>query len=324
MVQNLFLVAVVLLGACLGSFLNVVIHRVPLGTFLSGGSRSHCPKCNYQIRWFDNIPVLSWMLLRGACRSCRNPISPRYPLVELLTAALLTYLFWEVVGKFLPATIPATQMPDWDNHWGPFVFRAWFVLMLIACTFIDIDHRILPDVLTKPTMAIGLVGSVVAGGLVSGFVDPPVEPPDRFGQGAYSALGIVCGLALTQTIRVGGSKVFGRQAMGFGDVKFMGAIGAFVGWDGTLTTFFLGSLLGAVYGGVHQWITGEGKIFFGPFLAAGALITLFFKADIVEFVTVTWPQWQATTQISPWYTIGVAVVAAVSLLFIIRRGRRHL
>jgi len=81
-------------------------------------------------------------------------------------------------------------------------------------------------------------------------------------------------------------------------------------------------MLGAVYGVLHQWITKEGTIFFGPFLAAGALITLFFKADIVEFVTVTWPQWQAETAISPWYTVGVATIAAVCLLFIIRRGRR--
>lgn len=322
MVQNLFLVAVALLGACVGSFLNVVIHRVPLGTFLSGGKRSHCPKCDYQIRWFDNIPVLSWVLLRGACRSCRNPISLRYPLVELVTAALLAYLFWETVGKFLPATLPAVGSTNWDNHWGRFVFQAWFVSFLIACTFIDIDHRILPDVLTKPTMVVGLIGSVVVGGLVDGFVDSTPSDPDRFGLGAYSLAGIVCGLGLTQLVRVGGTKVFGRPAMGFGDVKFMGAVGAFVGWDGTLTAFFLASMLGAVYGGLHRWITKEGTIFFGPFLAAGALITLFFKADIVEFVTVTWPQWQAETAISPWYTVGVATIAAVCLLFIIRRGRR--
>lgn len=318
MFQTLFLVAIALLGACVGSFLNVVIYRVPARTFLSGGKRSHCPKCDVQISWFDNIPVVSWLLLRGKGRCCGNPISPRYPFVEALTAAVLTVLFYVTVGHLLPAVnTPDTVLPGWDA-WGKFLFHAWFLAMLIACTFIDIDHRILPDVLTKPTMVVGVVGAVAVPGIVEGFT----KTPDAFDRAIYSVVGMVCGLALTQGIRLGASRVFRREAMGFGDVKFMGAIGAFVGWDGTVSTFFIGSLLGAFYGGLHQLITKEGQIFFGPFLAVGAAITLFFKSDIVTFVTVTWPTWQAEYAGSPWIMAVVAVVAVALLFIIIRRGRR--
>jgi leader peptidase (prepilin peptidase) / N-methyltransferase len=318
MFQTLFLVAVALLGACVGSFLNVVIYRVPERTFFSGGKRSHCPYCGVQIRGFDNIPVVSWLILRGKGRCCGSPISPRYPFVEALTAAILTVLFYVTVGDQLPAVItPGTVLPGWEA-WGKFAFHAWFLAILIACTFIDIDHRILPDVLTKPTMVVGVVGGLVVPGIVTGFT----ASPDAFDRGIYSVVGLVCGLALTQGVRVGATRIFRREAMGFGDVKFMGAIGAFVGWDGTVSTFFIGSLLGALYGGLHQLITKEGQIFFGPFLAVGAAITLFFKPAIITFVTVTWPTWQAEYAGSPWILGIVAVVAAVLLFIIIRRGRR--
>jgi leader peptidase (prepilin peptidase)/N-methyltransferase len=321
MFQTLVLVAVALLGACVGSFLNVVIYRVPARSFLSGGKRSHCPKCGVQIKWIDNIPIVSWLFLRGKGRCCGNPISPRYPFVEALTAGVLLWVFYVTVGHRLPQTLePGWISPGWE-HWGKFVFHAWFLSILIACTFIDFDHRILPDVLTKPTMVVGVVGAVLVPGFVGeGFAKQGV--PDAFERAAYSVVGLVCGLALTQGIRVGASKVFRREAMGFGDVKFMGAIGVFVGWDGTLSTFFIGSMLGALYGGLHQLITKEGQIFFGPFLAVGAVITLFFKRDIVTFVTQTWPNWQAANAGSPWVMGGIALVAAALLFFIIRRGRR--
>ena len=314
MVQVLFLVAAVLLGACVGSFLNVVVYRVPQRSFLSGGKRSHCPKCGAAIAWYDNIPIFSWaVLLRGKGRCCGNPISARYPFVEALTAALIGYLFWIRVGHVLPDEPSLHQ-------WGTFLFQTWFLAVLIACTFIDFDHRILPDVLTKPTMVVGLIGAAVVPGLAGSFQDRP----DFFDSLLYSGVGLLAGLMVTAGIRSGASKVFGREAMGFGDVKFMGAIGVFVGWEGTLATFFIGSLLGAVYGGLHQWITKEGQIFFGPFLAAGAAITLFFKSDLVNFVTVVWPRWQAAHSQSPWVIAGVGIVAAGLLLLIIRRGRRNL
>lgn len=319
MILTLSLVAAALFGVCVGSFLNVVIYRLPLGTFFSGGKRSHCRTCDYQIQWYDNLPVVSWLALRGKCRSCKARISARYPLVEVLTGVVFAFLLWWDAGAALAVEPPQTPQIGWET-WGPLLFKAYLLSMLIASTFIDIDHRILPDALNFPTMWIGLIGALVAPGLVDGFA----AQPDAFDRGAYSVAGMAAGWGLTEGIRVFAGKVFGQDAMGMGDVKFMAAIGSFVGWDGALTTFFLGSLFGAVYGVGHKWITGEGKIFFGPFLALGAAVTLFFKHDIVEFMTVTWPQWQAQQQFHPAVTLSVAAVACILLVLIVRRGRRNL
>ena len=309
MVHTLFLVAAILLGVCVGSFLNVVIFRIPAGTFFKGGHRSHCPKCGGSIAWFDNLPIVSWLfLLRGKARCCGNSISVRYPLVEALTAATLGGLFlWCFPTE---ASLIETEL------WLLFGFGAWFLAVLIACTFIDIDHRILPDVLTKPTMVVGLVGAAAV---------PlyPLNPPDWFGSLLQGLLGMGAGLALTATVRSTATYLFRKEAMGFGDVKFMGAIGAFVGWDGAVLTFFLGSTLGAVYGVIHQWITKEGQVFFGPFLAAGAVMTFFFRPEIVNFITVTWPAWQAKQQLSPVILLAIAVGCLVCLFLLIRRARRN-
>ena len=319
MVQTLFLVAAVLLGGCVGSFLNVVIYRVPAGTFFSGGSRSRCPNCREAIAAYDNLPVLSWIFLRGKARCCGTSISPRYPLVEALTAVIFGWLFWTSIGIHLPAEwSPAVAAPGWQE-WVMFLFRAWFLSALVACTFIDIDHRILPDVITKPTMVIGVVGSAVVPGLSGSFV----ASPDRYDGVFFSVVGLISGLACTWFIREVASRVFGREAMGFGDVKLMGAIGAFLGWDGAVIAFFLGSLLGALYGAVHQLVTREAQIFFGPFLAAGAVITQFHKDGIKTFVTVTWPDWQQELNLPIWASSGIVLFFAFSLLLIIRRGRRH-
>ena len=268
-----------------------------------------CPHCGGAIAWFDNIPVLSWLIvLRGKGRCCGKPISARYPLVEVLTAALVAGLFLWAFETAEDLRVPGLILL--------FCFGVWFLAVMVACTFIDVDHRILPDVLTKPTMFVGLLGAALV---------PlhPVEPPDWFGSLLQGLLGMATGLLLTDTIRRVATFLFRKEAMGFGDVKFMGAIGAFVGWDGAILTFFLGSAFGAVYGVLHQWITKEGQIFFGPFLALGAVLTFFFRPEIVEFITVTWPDWQAQLQPSPAILVGIAVICMACLFFLIRRARRH-
>lgn len=308
MVDWIWLAAVILLGSCVGSFLNVVIYRLPEGTFFSKGSRSRCPRCGAPIRWFDNIPVISWLLLLGRARCCGHRISLRYPLVEALTAGLMLALalwLWSMGA----------------TDWFRFALLAWFLAFLVACTFIDIDHRILPDVLTMPTMVIGCVGSALVpaihGGIHGEATWVPQEPAADSLLKALAGLGF--GFCLTWAVRAVAGKVFGREAMGFGDVKFMGAIGAFVGWEGALITFFLGTMFGAVYGSFHKWVTGEAEVFFGPFLAVGAGITLFFKQPILVFVTETWPTWQAS--LPPWVMLVVTVACVVFILVLIKRGR---
>ena len=205
-------VFLVLLGLCLGSFLNVVIHRLPRGESLSR-PRSRCPGCGEPIAARDNIPLLSWILLRGRCRHCGEPISPRYPLIELLGAAC-------VLGAALASPGPVTAL-----------LRAAFLLAMLAVVFIDIDHQIIPDRITLPGTLLGLL----AGPLL--------------GLAWWEALlgaGIGGGLLLAaalfyQTFR-------GVEGMGGGDIKMAAMLGAWLGWQGLLMTLLLASFAGTLIG----------------------------------------------------------------------------
>lgn len=312
--DNVLLVGAILLGACVGSFLNVVILRLPHGQMLARGRRSKCPHCHRQIAAYDNVPVVSWLLLRGRCRACRGPISPRYPLVELLGALAFAALWlWPPSGRtFGP--------PPFDlQALLAFALHAYFLSFLIASTFIDLDHQILPDALNFPAIGIGLLGALLVPGL-------PGEPVARELAPAVQSLlwslgGVLVGGGLTRLVVWLGGKVFRQEAMGLGDVKFMAAIGAFVGPTHVLIVFLLGCAIGSVFGGLNLLVTGRSKIPFGPHLAAGAVLMLFFGTPIVEFVTVTWPQWQAQHASHPAVLGGIALLCVVSLFVLIRRGR---
>jgi leader peptidase (prepilin peptidase)/N-methyltransferase len=301
-----------LLGACVGSFLNVVIWRLPRGTFLADGARSICPHCRAPIPWFRNLPVVSWLLLRGRAACCGARIAWRYPLVELVTAVL----FWAL------AAYPPSGLNPWPPTWsgsGAFLLHACFVAILIACTFIDIDHQILPDRLTKPGMVIGVAGALAIPAAY-GALPAPVS---RANQALlFSVVGLLAGWLLTWGVRALASFVFRKEAMGRGDVKFMGAIGAFLGYENVLLTFFLGCLFGAGGGLLHRLVTGHAYICFGPFLAAGALTALFFGPPVTHFLLVTWPRWQETHPSAPLIVLCATGLALLSLFIIIRRGRK--
>jgi leader peptidase (prepilin peptidase)/N-methyltransferase len=303
-----------LFGACVGSFVNVVVHRLPQAdpAQRSLGGRSRCPRCGKQIAWRDNVPVLGWVLLGGRARCCRQPISPRYPLVELLTAGLF----------FALAAAPPHGAAAGDARWPallPLAFDAAFVSFLVACTFIDWDHRILPDALTIPFMVLGctVVPFLAPGyaGTIAGFPSPQLSSI------LASLLGLGTGYGLTLGLRSGARRVFRKEAMGFGDVKFMGAIGAFLGWQGALLTFFLGSVAGAVGGVAHRLATGDAYVPFGPFLAIGALATMFFSAPIVRLLFETWPEWQQTSPLAMPVVTTAAAVCVLALVLLVRRGR---
>lgn len=299
------------LGACVGSFLNVVIWRLPRGTFIADGSRSICPQCRQPIPWFRNLPILSWLLLRGRAACCGARISPRYLLVEALTA----FLFWGLVVH------PPSGLVAWPlNLTGTlaFLLQAFLVSVLIACTFIDIDHQILPDRLTKPGMAIGIMGSLAVPQAYGSFPAPVSVANQAV---LFSASGLLAGFGLTWGVRALASLLFRKEAMGRGDVKFMGAIGAFLGPQNVLLTFFLGCLFGAFGGLLHRVVTGQAYICFGPFLAAGALTALFFGEPVTHLLLVSWPQWQETHPIAPVVVLGLTGIAFLSLFIIIRRGR---
>lgn len=261
-------------GAMLGSFLNVVIHRLPEGENLAWPG-SHCPKCGAAIRFYDNVPVLSWLALRGRCRACRAGISVRYPLVEALTAGLAVLVAW----RFL--TGPG------GRDWARFAAALALTAALVAVTFIDLQHRIIPDRITKPGMVAAPILCLLAPALQQ--VQWIPEVPAAAAALLLSLLGMVVGAGSIWLMGVIGQAVFKKEAMGFGDVKFMGMVGGFLGPVGVLLAVLLACIAGSVIGILSWLITRDHYIPFGPFLSLGALGVLFFRPEVVHFITYTYP-----------------------------------
>lgn len=246
------LAVVFLFGLLWGSFLNVVIHRLPLGESVVK-PRSRCPGCRKLIKWYQNIPLASWVFLRARCASCGKKISARYPLVELLTAVLFT--------------LAAAWRPDPVALW-PFHF--WFMGALIACTFIDFDHWILPDKITLPGILVG-IGATVFGAYLGG-------EPLLWSLG-YALLGVLVGGGILYLVAWGYKAYSGIDGLGGGDIKFLAMVGAFLGARGALATLILSSFLGSLLGIFLIALRGKKggtAIQFGPFLALGALAAFFF------------------------------------------------
>lgn len=213
-----------ILGAIVGSFLNVVIYRVPAGKSIVR-PRSQCA-CGKPIAWYDNIPVFSWFVLRGRARCCGRPYSFRYPFVEILVAGLFLWS-WLVFP-------PAKAIVGWV-----------FLSGLVCATFIDLDHLIIPDAFTIGGAVVGMLLSLVVPAL-HGFQGADTLA-NLIQAGTESLLGILIGSGMILWIALLAEAVLKREAMGFGDVKFMGAIGAFCGWQGTLFSLFGGAMVGTLW-----------------------------------------------------------------------------
>jgi leader peptidase (prepilin peptidase)/N-methyltransferase len=239
-------------GAIVGSFLNVCIYRLPKGLSIVEPP-SHCFHCQAAIRPLDNIPLLSYVLLRGRCRECGTPFSPRYFLVELLTALLAVALLWRF------GLTPAL-----------FLYFA-FAAALVVVTFIDLDYLIIPDAISLPGIGVGLTASFLIEGTPA-----PLE----------SAIGVVLGAGILWAVAFAYEKLTGTEGMGFGDVKLLAMIGAFLGWRGVPLCLLIGSLSGSVIGITAMAILGKDRkweIPFGPFLALGAILTLLFGSQLVSW-----------------------------------------
>ncbi|MBC8426452.1 prepilin peptidase [bacterium] len=206
------LAGIVMFGLCLGSFLNVVIWRLPRGESLLGPG-SHCPACGTPVRWQDNVPLLGWLRLRGHCRDCAAPISPRYPLVEMLGGAALA-------GAALLAPTP-----------GAAAATAAVLLALCAVFFIDLDHRLILDAITLPGTALGLLLC-------------PLLGTSRLD----AVAGAVAGFVSLWLAREGYRRLRGVEGLGLGDVKLAAMLGAWLGWQGVFMTLLIGSGLGTVVG----------------------------------------------------------------------------
>ena len=252
-------------GACLGSFMNVCIWRMPRGESVVHAP-SHCTKCGAHIRWYDNLPVVSYIALRGRCRSCHAPYSPRYFAVEVLCGALFVAV---LIKCGLTRQVP-----------GAMLFYCVALLFVVAGAWIDAVHRIIPDKLTFPAMVIALAASVLL---------PEVWGTEsRLRAAGYSLLSGALPGAFLWLFSFLGARICRRDVMGLGDVKFAAALGMLLGLPGAVFSLLFGSLAGALAGGVCCLVRRRSAagyaIPFGPFLGAGALVWIFAGNLIVHWM----------------------------------------
>ncbi len=243
---------VLVCGLCFGSFFNVVICRLPAGRSISRPG-SHCPRCKTPIRFYDNIPVVSYLILMGKCRSCGTGISPRYPLVELMTGVLFFFLYQRYA--FAPG----------------FFVEVLFVSLLLVVAFIDLDTYIIPDKLSLPGIALGFAAS---------FFTPRVTWLE-------SLLGMVVGGGVLFVVAVLYRYMRKQDGMGGGDIKLLAMIGSFVGATGVVFTILASSMVGTVFGLVttvrsHKQMA-TAVIPFGPFLSMGAIVYLFWGERMLDW-----------------------------------------
>ena len=236
-------------GLIVGSFANVCIARLPKKESVMFPA-SHCPHCNTPIAATDNIPVLSYLLLGGKCRHCKEKISPIYPAIELVTGLLTAAVFYR-----------------FGFSWECLIF-AIVVPTLVIITMIDIEHQIIPDVITLP----GIIFGLAAGSYLNGWFD--------------SVMGLVVGGGLFWLLAEGYFRMRGKMGMGGGDIKYIAAAGALMGWVQVLFIIFVGALTGGIFGGIGMGVKKLdflSRIPFGPFLALATLISIFFGNTIVDW-----------------------------------------
>lgn len=251
--------AVFIFGAIIGSFLNVCIYRMPRDESIVKPA-SRCTTCGKPVRFYDNIPILSYIVLSGKCRYCRTKLSLRYPLVELLNALLYVLVF----KRF--------------DTGSPWILLAYFVFVssLVVIFFIDLDFQIIPDSITLPGIPLAVM-------LGSTILPDPFLRYELLGFKA-SMTGLLAGGGFFYLVAILGKAILKKDAMGGGDIKMMAMVGGLLGWKAVILTTFMGSLFGSAIGGSLILLKGKewgSRIPFGPYLTLGALISLFWGQDIL-------------------------------------------
>jgi leader peptidase (prepilin peptidase) / N-methyltransferase len=284
------------LGACVGSFLNVVIYRLPAGISLLWPP-SRCPKCGHKLGLTENIPILGWLMLRGRCRHCHTSISVRYPLFEAFTALMWLATFWRFGAT-------------WQTG-GYCLLLAW----LIALAAIDLDTMTLPNPLTSSGLVLGVVFQTFLGYQETQTIAGAVQ----YFMGSIG--GMVLGIWIYDIIQILGTLLMGQLAQGGGDAKLMGMVGAWLGWSGVLLTGGMASFVGsAVMGSAILLGSSRRKFPLGPFLAAGALVSLFAGDKIIAAYQNTMANMDRSTNL---ILAGVMLVVLIIYLVYVRRSRRQ-
>ncbi|WP_455378387.1 prepilin peptidase [Petrachloros mirabilis] len=254
MVEWFSFVAVGIIGAVIGSFLNVCIYRLPRGESIVWPG-SYCPTCGKPIAFYDNIPVLSYLRLAGRCRACRASIPIRYPLVEAANAIGYVAILW-----------------NFGFTWTTVLYAMLFSSLLVV-TGTDLSHKIIPNAITLPGILLGIVGAATV--LPVGLIN--------------ALLGIAVGGGILWILAWASPYLFGKEGMGGGDIKLLAMIGAFLGWKPALLTIMIGSLAGSVIGIsmiALRWMKRDEYIPFGPFLVLGALLSMFFAQPLLDWYLV--------------------------------------
>lgn len=256
-------ILIVIFGLVIGSFLNVCIYRIPRDGSIMSPSRSYCPHCNHQLSALDNIPVFSYIFLRGKCRYCKGSISPRYMIVELLTAGIFALILYKSL------TLNKSQLDI-----AIYIIKACiFSAFMIVISFIDLEHEVIPDKVVYPGLIIGF--------LLMGYMSIMNRDIKLI---AFSVLGAIAGAVVIILIALLGRALFRKEAMGGGDITLMAMIGTYIGfWPSIPMTLVLASLLGSIVGIIliaFRKRESDGHIPFGPFLSIGALITMLYGNDI--------------------------------------------
>ncbi len=250
-ISSVMVVYSALFGLALGSFMNVCIYRIPLKKSIVSPPSS-CPNCGERIRFYDNIPLISYLLLLGKCRHCSNPLAWHYPLVEALTGLLSVALFIRYGLSY------------------QYFLYLLFTSVLVTISFIDLHHKIIPDVLSLSGIVVGLAASFMPGTI--SWLD--------------SLIGIIAGGGSLFLVAFVYERITGREGMGGGDIKLLAMIGAWLGWRQLYLVVLISSLVGAIVGITFLLMAGKGfrvRIPFGPFLSLGAMVCLFFGPELMNW-----------------------------------------
>ncbi|MBI3009121.1 MAG: prepilin peptidase [Candidatus Omnitrophica bacterium] len=252
-----------ILGSIVGSFLNVCIYRMPREESIVSPP-SHCPNCQRPIPWFYNVPLISYVLLKGRCRFCSTRISFRYFIVELITAVIFLMLF---------------------NHYGfsiKFLIYTALTSSLIAATFIDFEHQIIPDEITLGGLVVGLILSIIYPALHS--ISSSTVWHNLGLSLLQSVIGMIAGGGSIYLIGVIGTWLFRKDSMGGGDVKLMAMLGAFLGWKLALLIIVLGAFLGSIFGIISLIKNKSHVIPFGPYLSIGAFLCILYGDEMLQWI----------------------------------------
>jgi len=265
------------LGIVVGSFLNVCIYRIPRGGTIGRPRRSFCPRCGVALRWYDNIPLASFIALQGRCRDCGEPISWRYPAAELLTGLLFSLIYFR-------------QGAQVGTDVGQLIVMLLVTTLLVFASAVDVEFTIIPEEAT----VFGMLG-----GLLAGFLLPQLhvgaadyQTFERLTGFAHldgligSAIGAVGGGLMVLFFALFGRVVFQKEALGFGDVTLMAMVGSFLGWKVVLVAFFLAPFFGLLYGLPLLILKDEHVMPYGPFLSLGAVLTLVFRESLCQYPTL--------------------------------------